>query len=68
MTLIWREVLAIAVDADSDFFESGGHSVAVLQVLNRIQEQLGTEMSVRDLFENPVLGDFVDVVRTRVHG
>ncbi|MFV2115555.1 phosphopantetheine-binding protein [Micromonospora sp. LOL_025] len=68
VTLIWREVLAIAVDADSDFFESGGHSVAVLQVLNRIQEQLGIEMSVRDLFENSVLGDFVDVVRTRVHG
>ncbi|WP_442934035.1 phosphopantetheine-binding protein [Micromonospora sp. CPCC 205561] len=68
MTLIWREVLAIPVDADSDFFESGGHSVAVLQVINRIQERFGTELSVRDLFENSVLGDFIDVVRTRVDG
>ncbi|MEH1098512.1 branched-chain amino acid aminotransferase [Micromonospora sp. CPCC 205561] len=68
VTLIWREVLAIPVDADSDFFESGGHSVAVLQVINRIQERFGTELSVRDLFENSVLGDFIDVVRTRVDG
>lgn len=68
VTLIWREVLATPVDEDSDFFECGGHSVAVLQVINRIQERHGVELSVRDLFENSVLGDFIAVVRTRLDG
>ncbi|MBV8932084.1 MAG: hypothetical protein JOZ47_21760 [Kutzneria sp.] len=68
VTLIWREVLAVPVDENSDFFESGGHSVAVLQIINRIQECYGTELSVRDVFENSVLGDFIGVVRTRVNG
>lgn len=68
VTSIWREVLATPVTEDSDFFESGGHSLAVLQVLNRIQEHYGIELSVRDIFENPVLRDFIGVVRKQVDG
>lgn len=68
VTRIWQEVLATHVDTDSDFFESGGHSVAVLQVINRIEERFGIEPSVRDLFENSVLGDFIAVIRARVNG
>jgi acyl carrier protein len=68
VALIWREVLATPVTEDSDFFESGGHSLAVLNVLNRIQEYYGTELSVRDIFENSVLRDFIAVVRKRTEG
>lgn len=66
--LIWREALGTPVTEDSDFFESGGHSLAILQVLNRIQERYGTELSVRDIFDNSALRDFITVVRMRVDG
>ena len=66
VALIWRDVLATPVTEDSDFFESGGHSLAVLQVLNRLKEHFGIELSVRDLFENSVLRDFIAIVQMRV--
>ncbi|MEU0531851.1 phosphopantetheine-binding protein [Amycolatopsis tolypomycina] len=68
VTRIWGEVLAVPVGEESDFFESGGHSVTAMQVLNRIHDTYGVEVSVRDLFENPVLGEFIDAVRARLNG
>jgi hypothetical protein len=62
ITQIWSEVLAIPVDASSDFFESGGYSVSVVQILSRIFEVYDLELSVRDVFDNPLLGEFINIV------
>jgi acyl carrier protein len=38
------------VDADDNFFEIGGHSLAIVSVHARLAEALGREISVVDLF------------------
>ncbi len=59
---IWEEVLETGIDRDSDFFAEGGHSLAVNQTIARIEERWGVRIRVRELFDNPILEDFVKVV------
>ncbi|WP_346730392.1 amino acid adenylation domain-containing protein [Caballeronia sp. dw_276] len=53
---IWSEVLHVErVGAGDNFFELGGHSLLASQVRARIGRQLGREISLRSLFDAPVL-------------
>ncbi|WP_186032300.1 non-ribosomal peptide synthetase, partial [Burkholderia gladioli] len=55
---IWADVLKLdRVGALDHFFDLGGHSLMVTQVLARVRETLGVELPVRALFEAPVLAD-----------
>jgi amino acid adenylation domain-containing protein len=49
---IWAEVLgAERVGAEDDFFELGGHSLRATQVVARLRQALGAEMSPFELFD-----------------
>jgi amino acid adenylation domain-containing protein len=48
---VWREVLQKDVGVHDDFFEIGGHSLHATQISARLRRQLGTDLSVRSLFE-----------------
>ncbi|MFC9331844.1 condensation domain-containing protein [Kitasatospora sp. NPDC057015] len=53
---IWREVLAVErVGALDDFFLLGGNSLLVTRVAARIRAATALEITVRDVFETPVL-------------
>jgi amino acid adenylation domain-containing protein/non-ribosomal peptide synthase protein (TIGR01720 family) len=53
---IWAEVLGLErIGAHADFFAAGGHSLLGVQVVSRVREVFGIELSLRDLFETPVL-------------
>ena len=55
---LWSDVLGIEVnDILGDFFEAGGHSLLVTQLVSRIRESFGIEMPLRMIFELPVLRD-----------
>ncbi len=66
---IWQEVLGIEqVGLDDNFFESGGHSLLVAQVVARVRDRIGADVSVGDLFATPRLDDFARVVEERCLG
>ncbi|MDU8419315.1 AMP-binding protein, partial [Pseudomonas syringae] len=59
LAAIWADVLKIErVGRSDNFFESGGHSLLAVQMLVRVREQLQHEVSLKDVFEQPVLADF----------
>ena len=53
---IWREILGLAtVGVNDNFFELGGHSLLATRVLSQIRSRLDTDLSLRELFENPTV-------------
>ncbi|BBJ37308.1 hypothetical protein SSPO_000260 [Streptomyces antimycoticus] len=54
------------VGVDDGFFELGGHSLLAAQLAARARERLGVPVTVRMLFEHPVLGAFAARVQRLV--
>ena len=55
---VWSELLGAGVGPQSDFFESGGHSLLGTQVISRVRKIFGVELPLRSLFDSPKLSDF----------
>ncbi len=56
LTRIWEEVLGVpVVRPHDDFLNLGGHSLLAIQVLARVREELGVELSLRAFFEGPTV-------------
>ncbi|MFI5922601.1 amino acid adenylation domain-containing protein [Streptomyces anulatus] len=52
---IFAGLLARPVNRDDDFFLSGGHSLAAVKAVARIQASVGVEVTTRTLFANPTV-------------
>ena len=67
---IWCEVLRLPeIGRNGNFFNLGGHSLLVTQVLARVREYLKIELPVRSVFESPTLGEFSQRVQEHIsHG
>ncbi|MBP1124792.1 MULTISPECIES: amino acid adenylation domain-containing protein [Pseudomonas] len=56
LVAVWREVLEVEqVGIEDNFFESGGHSLLVLMLKERIRKAVGAELSVSQLMLNPTV-------------
>jgi thioesterase domain-containing protein/aryl carrier-like protein len=65
---IWREVLgADRVGAQDDFFQLGGHSILVTQIVARVRAA-GYDMSVGDLYERPTVAGVAGLLRAQDAG
>ncbi len=57
---IWRTVLGKSdVDHTTNFFSASGDSLQAMDVVVQVRHVLKKRVGLRDLFFNPVLGDFV---------
>lgn len=53
---IWQEILGLnQVGISDNFFELGGHSLVVLQVINRMQKELGMSVSFKEFFAHATI-------------
>ena len=60
---VWCDILKVeAVAADDHFMLLGGNSIAATQVTAVLAEALGIQLSLRSLFEAPVLADYSQAV------
>ncbi|GIF45978.1 thioesterase domain-containing protein [Asanoa ferruginea] len=58
---IWEALLEAEVQPDDDFFDLGGDSLLVVELVTRAR-QAGLQIKVGDVFDNPVLRDLAAAV------
>jgi amino acid adenylation domain-containing protein len=67
LAAIWADVLQLEL-ADlrlgTNFFDVGGHSLLATRLVARVRQTLEADVSIRDLFGAPVLGDFAARVQS----
>jgi len=60
---IWTEVMDVEkIGTQDNFFDLGGHSLLLLQVISRIHDVFGIEISPKYLFENPTVADLAALI------
>lgn len=61
MCNLFKEILQLnKVSVSESFFELGGHSLLAVQLMSRIRDVFGTELSIGDLFEAPTIASLVE--------
>ncbi|RAP12538.1 hypothetical protein C2W58_03447 [Bacillus pumilus] len=60
---IWEEVLEVPrIGRHDHFFECGGHSLRGMKMLNKLYEEMHVELTLKSLFESPILEAFAFAV------
>ena len=67
----WEEVLRLEegeVEADDNFFDLGGHSLAAAQLSSRVEEGFGVHVSMPLFMEDPTVGGLCDRIESLQRG
>ncbi|KAK1250213.1 hypothetical protein MKX08_010216 [Trichoderma sp. CBMAI-0020] len=59
----FAEVFGIQVGTNDHFFKLGGHSLLATKLTARIGRRLNTRVSVKDIFDQPVISDLAATIR-----
>jgi acyl-coenzyme A synthetase/AMP-(fatty) acid ligase len=61
LAIVWAEVFGVErVGIHDDFFALGGHSLLATQIVARLRDLVGLEVSLRSLFERPTIAAITD--------
>jgi amino acid adenylation domain-containing protein len=64
LAAIWSRVLGLEqVGMHDNFFDLGGHSLLATQVISRVREAYGVEVSLRSFFEAPTVAGIADIIQ-----
>jgi amino acid adenylation domain-containing protein len=62
--VIWQQVLAVPdIADDEDLFDLGAHSLTVMRVAARIQQQLTVELPIDAFYDHPTVAELAAAVR-----
>ena len=65
---IWQQVLHLPrVGVHDNFFEIGGHSLLVVQVVTRIEQALHVKVAVMELYRNPTVATLAAHIASEQH-
>jgi amino acid adenylation domain-containing protein len=60
---VWAAVLSVkAVGRDDGFYQLGGHSLRLVELIVRLRERLGVTLALRDVLENPTVARIAERV------
>ena len=66
LAAIWREILGRERIGSGDrFFDLGGHSLLATQVIARVGHEMGVILTLRDVFERPMLSALASLIEER---
>lgn len=64
---LWGEVLSVQqVSIRDNFFALGGHSLAAMRLVVRIEQTFNLQLPMRDLFEHPTLEGFAQLIAEKL--
>jgi thioesterase domain-containing protein/acyl carrier protein len=58
----WKEFLGCDVDLQSDFFVMGGDSLSAIQILAKIEKDLGVSLSLQTLYSSPKIVQLAPII------
>jgi amino acid adenylation domain-containing protein len=65
---IWSELLGIPhVGINDNFFDLGGHSLLVIQLISRLHQRFNVELPVRTLFDSPTVAQLAARIEESRH-
>ncbi|EJS62882.1 non-ribosomal peptide synthetase [Bacillus cereus] len=64
---LWGSILEVGyITEDTDFFEVGGDSISLIQVLSRVKEDFKVDIPIRFLFENSTIKKFSEILELNI--
>ncbi|MDA4925054.1 amino acid adenylation domain-containing protein [Acinetobacter baumannii] len=60
---IWSQTLQVSDIGENDnFFRLGGHSLSALKMLHKVNESIGFELQITDVYQNPTLKELAKLI------